>query len=405
MRLCSQRLDFSSPLYMVMPDANVRIVREIMLNFAERTGLAPKRSSPERYLWTDSFAVCNYLGLYLQTGDAQYRDLALRLVDQVHSVLGRHRPDDSRTGWISGLSDEEGQVHPTAGGLRIGKCMNERRPDELFDEALEWDRDGQYFHYLTQWMHALACVSRTTGEAVFNRWAVELAKSVHARFVYEPRKGLEKSLYWKMSIDLSYPLVSAMGHHDPLDGLITYLEIQAVQANMSGQSSQELSAEISDMARICTGKSWTTDDALGIGGLLIAAYKIAGLLVAGSDVGYLLDAVLKDCLASLSSFSKRSSLRLPADYRLAFREIGLALGLQAIKKLRGLVEHQPEAIRRSTGRVSIESFERYLPLSEEISAFWLKRKNRESTTWKEHQNINDVMLATSLAPDGYLTPP
>ena len=107
--------------------------------------------------------MCNFLELHRQTGDEEYKDLALRLVDQVHHVLGRHREDDTRTGWISGLSEEEGRRHPTAGGLRIGKGMNERNPREPYDERLEWDRDGQYYHYLTKWMHALNRVSRVTG--------------------------------------------------------------------------------------------------------------------------------------------------------------------------------------------------------------------------------------------------
>jgi hypothetical protein len=41
------------------------------------------------------------------------------------------------------------------GGLRIGKPLKERGANEPIDESLEWDRDGQYFHYLTKWMHAL----------------------------------------------------------------------------------------------------------------------------------------------------------------------------------------------------------------------------------------------------------
>src|SRR5512139_177224 len=114
-------------------------VREIMLDFVERTGFSPADNSQERYLWTAAFAVCNFLGLYIQTRDERYRCLALDLVAQVHEVLGRHRQDDERTGWISGLSEEEGRRHPTAGGLRIGKKLNERRPSELFDERLEWD--------------------------------------------------------------------------------------------------------------------------------------------------------------------------------------------------------------------------------------------------------------------------
>jgi len=91
-------------------------VRDLMTDFADRTGLVGERP-PRRYLWTDAFAVCNFVGLTHRTGDKTYRELALRLVDQVHHVLGRHRADDPRAGWISGLSEEEGERHPTRGGL------------------------------------------------------------------------------------------------------------------------------------------------------------------------------------------------------------------------------------------------------------------------------------------------
>jgi len=33
----------------------------------------------------------------------------------------------------------------------------------------------------------------------------------------------------------------------------------------------------------------------------------------------------------------------------------------------------------------------------------MKATNREANSWTEHQDINMVMLATSLTPDGYLT--
>jgi hypothetical protein len=45
----------------------------------------------------------------------------------------------------------------------------------------------------------------------------------------------------------------------------------------------------------------------------------------------------------------------------------------------------------------------YAPLIETIENFWLKRTSREAGSWTEHRDINMVMLATSLAPDGYLT--
>ena len=82
-----------------------------------------------------------------------------------------------------------------------------------------------------------------------------------------------------MSIDLSYPLVPSMGHHDPLDGFITYNQLQATAAKDPGESKGlDLKAEIADLANICKGKSWATDDPLGIGGLLSDAYRAAQLM-------------------------------------------------------------------------------------------------------------------------------
>jgi hypothetical protein len=383
------------------------MVREIMIEFAKITGLSPEDPLPKRYLWTDAYAVCNFLGLYRQTSEEQYKQFALLLVDQVHATLGRHRRDDPRTGWISGLDEEGGRKHPTKGGLRIGKEMNERKPDQLFDERLEWDRDGQYYHYLTQWMHALGCVSRVTKDPTFNRWAIELAKTAHAKFAHLPLHAKEKHLYWKMSIDLSYPLVSSMGHHDPLDGLITYGELQATAAQYLEQTAlPDLNVEIADMALLCMGKNWITDDPLGIGGLLICAYKMAQLIIADNFIRPdLLKDVLEDSLTGLAYFAGKSPLKLPAHYRLAFRELGLSIGLQAIVKCHGLIEQYPSVFKKKQDIHSyIRSIMEYVHLSELINRFWLNRNNRESDTWTEHRAINMVMLATSLSPDGYFPP-
>jgi hypothetical protein len=37
-----------------------------------------------------------------------------------------------------------------------------------------------------------------------------------------------------------------------------------------------------------------------------------------------------------------------------------------------------------------------------IVSFWLAGEHRQARTWPEHRDINDVMLATSLIPDGFL---
>ncbi|MDH5515609.1 MAG: hypothetical protein OEY45_10670, partial [Gammaproteobacteria bacterium] len=177
--------------------------RSIMLDYAAASGLSDSSREPRRYLWTDAFAVCNYLELYRQSGETSFLQLALKLVDQVHRTLGQHRKDSIHSGWLSGLDDVQARLHPTRGGLRIGKRLDERQPGEPVNESLEWDRDGQYFHYLTKWMHALNCVSRDTGMGIYNRWAMELARVTHAAFSYTPSTGGTRRMYWKMSIDLS----------------------------------------------------------------------------------------------------------------------------------------------------------------------------------------------------------
>jgi hypothetical protein len=380
-------------------------VIEIMMEFARETGLSPALKSPRRYLWTDAFAVCNFLGLYDQTGEETYLNLALQLVDQVHNTLGRHRAGECRTGWISGLDEQEGRKHPTRGGLRIGKELNERGLRDPFDEGLEWDRDGQYYHYLTKWMHALNRVSRVTGNLMYNAWPIELAKTAHAGFVYASPSGGPKRMYWKMSIDLSRPLVLSMGHHDPLDGFVTYNELQATgEKDPREPTGRNLRAEIADIANICEGKDWETDDPLGIGGLLFNACWVAQLIASGDlEQTGLLETLLESSLVGLESFVREDSLKLPVGYRLAFRELGLSIGLRAVEKVRGLMDQKSQPSWKKDSLPSLlKALSRYAGLSETIETFWLERTNRESTSWIAHHDINRVMLATSLAPDGFL---
>jgi hypothetical protein len=380
------------------------LVKKIMTEFAGLTGLSPARCEPRRYLWTDALAVCNFLGLYQETGSKEFKDLALRLVDQVHNVLGRHRRDDDRTGWISGLNQEDGTLHPTKGGLRIGKELKERRPSDPFNERSEWDRDGQYYHYLTKWMHALNRVTKVTGKFTYNRWAIELARTAQAKFVYAPSSGSEKRMYWKMSIDLSYPLVPSMGLHDPLDGLITYSQLQATAAEDPEQSTTDLKAEMTDLADMCKGRNWATDDPLGIGGLLSDAFRVAQLMVKGyfAQTGPLGD-LLGACLVGLKAFAREDSLKLPADYRLAFRELGLSIGLEALERLPKVIERNEQAFSKDHDlRVRIKALNQYETLKEVINSFWLQPKNQEAESWIGHRDINMVMLATSLSSDGYL---
>jgi hypothetical protein len=379
--------------------------RIIMLDFAASTGLSDESREPRRYLWTDAFAVCNYLELFHETGERTFLDLALRLVDQVHDVLGRQRADSGKQGWLSGLDDKKAHLHPTLGGLRIGKRLDERKPGEMPDESLEWDQDGQYFHYLTKWMHALYCVARETGKDDYLRWAMELAKSAHQAFTYSPSSGGVPRMYWKMSIDLSRPLVESMGQHDPLDGLISYLQLQAAAETPSHQSiGISLQKEIDDMRRMCAGIVWATGDPLGIGGLLTDAYKLLQLIdIHKLDESARFKALLRDIDYSLRAFVAQNQLSLPAEYRLAFRELGLAIGLGAIGKMTRRVE-QSKVSKTNEPQIAelLKNLAGFAHVLVFIEDFWLESAHRLTNSWRQHADINNVMLATAMAPDGYL---
>jgi len=382
--------------------ADLADVRAIMMAFAERTGLEPAATAERRYLWTDAFAVCNFLSLHEATGDDSYLAIATRLIDRVHHTLGRHRPDDARSGWISGLSDEDGERHPTVGGLRIGKRLAERGAGVAQDERQEWDRDGQYFHYLTKWMHALERTAVMTSDATFCRWALELAQIAHSAFVYTAMDGTRR-MVWKLSIDLSRHQVSSMGHHDPLDALVSYSELDHCRAaHFAAAQLPSLQSQIAEARSLCAGRNWLTEDPLGIGGLLFDICRLSQLQAQGATIpAATLSQLLVDASSGLEFAASRYSFRAPAQHRLAFRELGLAIGLRAVEMLKedaragwSSVGHESEA--------KIEALLQFSSLGEAIVAFWRNPANQTNPTWDEHVDINAVMLATSLLPRQFL---
>ena len=385
----------SQPESVTMSEPRIQTAARLMDEFAAHTR-ADADQPPRRYLWTDGFAVCNYLGLARATGNPVWRQRALALVEEVHHTLGRHRADDRRHGWISGLGEVEGEARPTAGGLRIGKPLPERAPGEPLDERREWDRDGQYFHYLTRWMHALDQLARATREAHYNQWARELDATAFRAFSYIPAPPLPtRRMHWKMSVDLSRPLLASMGQHDPLDGYLTTLQLRVTAASLAqAQAQPDLAEERREYAAMVRRGDWATDDPLGIGGLLVDAWRVQQLSQQGADIEpNLFERLLDAAHSGLAIYVRGGDLQLPARYRLAFRELGLAIGLHAVERMQAADPGQ---------RAQLEGLAQYLPLAGDIEAFWLDPAQQRSATWTEHQDINSVMLATSLVPDGYL---
>ncbi|KAI1106238.1 hypothetical protein F4804DRAFT_301266 [Jackrogersella minutella] len=163
-----------------------------------------------RYLWTDAFSVVNFITLSREQSGAHsrelYLELARRLADTVHSVLGRTRSGILR---LPGATDQE----PLKGGLRIGKLDSEGP-----------DGDGQYYHYLAIWMFALNRLSMETGERHWNTLAVQLAKAIHSHFM-TTRSGKE-SMVWKISTDMRRVLVKSKGNLDDVNGFVMYQLLQ-----------------------------------------------------------------------------------------------------------------------------------------------------------------------------------
>lgn len=380
-----------------MVTTNVKKVKDLMKDFAVNTGLDPEFSPPIRYLWTDAFAVCNYLGIYNLTADTEYLELGLKLIKQVHHVLGKDR--GGKPGWISGLDEKTGEIHPTIGGLRIGKKLDERGLNQEYDEALEWERDGQYYHYITKWIHALNITAKTSEDIKYVQWAGELLKTTHDAFTYKLASNFPARLYWKMSIDLKRPLVSSMGQHDPLDGYLTYKETETISSRFNHQ---KFESQIKEMGIICQMMDLRTNDPLGVGGLLSDATRTTQLMVYGTiNRPEILDNIMQSTLMGIRSYIGTGQLALSPDYRLAFRELGLSIGLKGLTLMEICMRNHPELFT-STHKNLLKQLQNYQYISNDIDEFWLKPLNQESTNWKEHRDINTVMLATSLHPQGFL---
>lgn len=364
------------------PLERLSIARRLMDDYARRTGLTGKGGdASHRYLWTDAFAVQTFFGLAAVLPDPSYRDLALKLIEEVHAHLGRFHRRDTRKGWISGLPKLEGAAHPTAGGLRIGKSLPERGMEEPYNERLEWDRDGQYFHYLTRWVQALLDAGWETSYKKYVLWAAELVVA-GGRFIY--KKGSDTRMYWKMSTDLSRPLVASMGVHDPLDGLVSALGA----LEQAPQKAPVLQPVIKDLQACARGLDWTTTDPLSIGGLLLNLARVMELQSHKVELPESIQPqkLLTDSVQGLEAYRRTGQHRLGVEQRLPFRDCGLSLGLRVVT-----------AMELPAGSATnLKQLDRFGSLADDIEAFWSTPRHQEASTWTGHLDINAVTLAASL---------
>jgi len=196
-----------------------------------------------------------------------------------------------------------------------------------------------------------------------------------------------------------------MVQDDPLDGLLTFQQLQARAQRFADTPTElKLSREITALSSLCLGRSWMTHDPLRIGGLLTDAYKLVQLIaIYPLDDTDRLEELLQDIEYALCAFMRHKPFSCLAEHRIAFRELGLAIGLQAISKMLKLIKQQSKCFRHPNLLIGLlEKLYVYYPVHDIIEKFWLNPKHQSFDAWQEHSDINSVMLATSLHPDGYL---
>jgi hypothetical protein len=133
------------------------------------------------------------------------------------------------------------------------------------------------------------------------------------------------------------------------------------------------------------------DDLLSrLGGMLVAAFELQQLQSDDRFDKELIDSLLKASLKGLDYCDRSGLFDLPAASRLAFRELGLSIGLHAIERMDSNVHN------------AVKGLKDYASLADRIEEFWLNPQHQGTARWKEHMDINEVMLATSLDPEGFL---
>ncbi|KFY43192.1 hypothetical protein V494_02084 [Pseudogymnoascus sp. VKM F-4513 (FW-928)] len=291
---------------------------ENISNAALNTWVPPPNSGGHRgrYLWTDAFGVVNFLTLHKELNEEKYLTLAKRLVVRVHDVLGSTRDGKSR---LPGATDD----NPLGGGLRIGK-----------EEEGGPDGDGQYHHYLTLWMFALNRLSIASGMATYNDQAIALARAIHPRFFID-RTSSSARMVWKISMDMSHPLVSSQGRLDATTGFVVYSLLQAAAKNPHALETDQraLETEIADYQRVMKLRDSVdaTHDTLDLGMALWIAHWFAGEDEWADELG-------DNCLVAIYAiFGDERYKTRAVPHRLAFREFGALMGTKCYTNAGGIV--------------------------------------------------------------------
>jgi hypothetical protein len=168
-----------------------------------------------------------------------------------------------------------------------------------------------------------------------------------------------------------------MGQHDALDGYVTCLQLRVTRSTLPvARAAPSLEEEAADFSAMLAAQDLSTADPLGLGGLMADAYRLDQLARDGAlPDSRLRDALLRATLAGLEKYAAASEIQQPAERRLAFRELGMAIGLHTVASMR----NPPAAGSRAAEGHLLETLRRHDPLRDRIVAFWLEPEHQRAT--------------------------
>lgn len=228
----------------------------------------------QRYLWTDALGVLLLCALARSSGERRWVQQAESVVAEVERVLGRER------------------------GLRIGEGPG---------------REGQYYHYLAMWIHALTRLGEL--EPRYRARALGLVREIHESFVL-PGTGV----IWKMREDLSGPWPGyGLGALDPFHGMMMYRLLDA----------EALADEIAELDALVRASADTLvlEQDLGLGMMLWLSHFAPGERWARVQRERSLRMLDTMWLDDVGCFCRHPGAR---DTCYAFTNYGISVGLQAV---------------------------------------------------------------------------
>jgi hypothetical protein len=159
---------------------------------------------------------------------------------------------------------------------------------------------------------------------------------------------------------------------------------------------------MADLLRICREMpTWTTVDPLSLGGLIAETGRLAILVADGRHPGDpILERLAHDARRGVEAFGATHLLERSIETRLAFRELGLAIGLRsiapALEAVRSHRDRFGDAWGASALLAHLESMMPHTSIVARVEETWLDPDAQETSAWQAHLDINAVMLALSL---------